>query len=468
MRHGIGLALSAVLLLACGGAQTTEGNEDPEVILLGGELGNDFVIAGEPSQVVSRLRVETAQLQNARRPAINLALVIDTSGSMDGDPIADARAASLDLLGALRPEDRLSVVAFHSQTEVLLESTRLEGADVGELRTRIGRMEARGTTDLSGGLRAGLEELVRNFEPEGINRLVLLSDGVPNDSTQVVPLAQAAGERGIRITALGLGVDFDETLLANVAQVSGGRFHYVEESSMVAGVFRDEVLRFERLLARNLVLELSPGPGVRIDGVVGQQITPQANGRVSVSLGDLSEGEHRDVIVRMQADPRRAGAAVELLDAVLRFDDAVQDAGRLERRAYFGARATENHEEWEAGRNVDVERAASRMLAAATTVQAISVARSGDVDQARRVLEQAEAEARAEATARADAELAARADQMRVLRRALPAMGGGAQASADASFDEGDAPSAAPAAPPQEVIREAHGEAMMVLQSEGD
>lgn len=453
----------------CGGATVAEEGRDPEVVLLQAELGNGFVMAGEASEVVTRLRVETTSLENAARPPINLALVIDTSGSMEGDPIADARAASLDLLGTLHPEDRLAVVAFHSETEVLLESTRLEGADLDELRARIGRMQARGTTDLAGGLRAGLEELVRHYEPEGINRLVLLGDGVPNDPTQVLPLAQAAGERGIRITALGLGVDFDETLLAQVAQVSGGRFHYIEESSMVASVFRDEVLRFERLLARNLHLELRPGPGVRIDGVVGQQITPLANGHVEVALGDLSEGEHRDVIVRMQSTARRAGAAVELLDAVLRFDDAVQNAGRLERRAYLGARATSDTAELESGRNAEVERAAARMLAAATTVQAIQVARAGDVEAARLVLAQAEARARAEADARRDVELSAQAEQMRVLRGALPSMAPGAAAAAPSYEFEDEAVDAQMAEPmpmPAAVIRSAHGEAMQVLQSE--
>ncbi len=458
MRHEFRLAWGALVgvalaLGACGGATIADEGEDPGVVVLSGELGNAFLIAGQPSEVVTRLQVTTQALENARRPPINLSLVIDTSGSMDGAPIADARAASLDLLSALHPEDRLSVIAFHSQTEVLLESTHLEGADLGELRARIGRMEARGTTDLTGGLRAGLEELVRNFEPEGINRLVLLSDGVPNDVAQVLPLAQAAGERGIRITALGLGIDFDETLLANIASQSGGRFHYVEESSMVAGVFRDEVLRFERLLARNLILELSPGPGVRIDGVVGQQITPLANGHVQVSLGDISEGEHRDVIVRMQADPRRQGATVELLDAVLSFDDAIQNAGRLERRAYFGAHSTSDEAELEAGRNAEVERAAARMLAAATTVRAIEVAREGDIAAARQVLAQAEARARADALARQDVELRAQADQMHQLSGALSGQGYG---------PESEEQPAAPAA----VIREAHGDAMMVIQSE--
>ncbi|HJL17819.1 MAG TPA: VWA domain-containing protein [Sandaracinaceae bacterium LLY-WYZ-13_1] len=459
------LVAMGTVLGACGGAQGGGETEDPQVIVLEGDLGNAYVSAGAPADVISRIRIDTRSLPNARRPPINLALVVDTSGSMDGAPIADAREASLQLLDTLHPEDRLTVVAFHSETEVLLPSTRLDGADVEELRARIGRMEARGTTDLAGGLQAGLEELVRHHDPEGINRLVLLSDGVPNDASPVLPLATAAGERGIGVTALGLGLDYDETLLGRVAQQSGGRFHYVEESSAVAQVFRDEVLRYERLLARNLTLEVRPGPGVRIHSVVGQPTTT-ASGAVRVPLGDLSEGEHRDVIVRVNADARRAGAMVELFDAVLTFDDAVQEAGRLERRVFLGARATADEAELENGRNEEVERAAARMLAAATTVQAIEQARAGRVDEARAILDRAAREA--EAVARRDEGLREQVSEMRVLGEALPSMAPPGATPDDVSYDDdaGDAPAAAPAEPPARVIRRAHDRAMGVIQSE--
>lgn len=457
-----GLSL-VIALVGCGGTQVAGEGDDPEVVTIEGALSNEYVAAGEAAEIVSRLRVNSAMLEGAPRPAINLALVVDTSGSMDGEPIAHAREAALELLDTLRPEDRLAVVAFHSEAEVLLPSTQLEGADTEALREQIARMEAMGTTELAGGLRIGLEELVRNYEPEGINRLVLLSDGVPNDATPILPLAQAAGERGIRITALGLGLDYDETLLGQVAQRSGGRFHYIAESSMVAGVFRDEVLRFERVLARNLVLTLRPGPGVRIDGVVGQA-QAGSNGSVQVSLGDLSEGEHRDVIVRMHANARNSGAAVELLDAVLSFDDAVANAGRLERRAYFGARATRDEQQIEAGRNEEVERAAAEMLAAVNTVQAIEVARGGNIDQARAILARAEQQAQ---MAPQDDSLRAQVEEMRVLREALPSMASGgdaagaaAPAEAEAYDYEDDA-----AEPPAATVRRAHDRAMSVIQS---
>ncbi|MFK7985595.1 MAG: VWA domain-containing protein [Sandaracinaceae bacterium] len=469
--RSLGLMACVTFLLACGGASVAPEADDPEVVMMEGTLANRYVVAGQVSEVISRLRIDTRALEGVERPPINLALVVDTSGSMDGDPISHARHASLSLLDVLHPEDRLSVVAFHSETEVLLESTQIGSAEIPELRERIGQMEARGTTDLAGGVQAGLEELVRHFEPEGVNRLVLLSDGVPNDPSGILALATAAGERGIRITALGLGDDYDETLLGQVAQQSGGRFHYVSEASAVAGVFRDEVLRFERLLARNVVLELRPGPGVQIDSVLGQPTTASSAGAVRVSLGDVSEGEHRDVVIRMRAAARRPGASVELMDAVLSFDDAIQDAGRLERRVFLGARATGSQEDLEAGRDVEVERAAARMVAAVTTVQAIERARSGRVEEARAILNQAAREA--EMAAAGDAELESQAGAMRDLGPALasvapaPAMDAPMAPSDDVAGADApsmnEEPSIAPGAPAR--VRAAHSSAMEMMQA---
>ncbi|MGE0784103.1 MAG: VWA domain-containing protein [Sandaracinaceae bacterium] len=473
-----GFLCIAIAMAGCGGTQHGGEGDDPEVVMIEGALSNEYVAAGEEADVISRIRVTTSALENAARPPINLALVVDTSGSMDGDPIAHARTAALELLDTLHGEDRIAVIAFHSETEVLLPSTRIDGANIEELRAQIGAMRAAGTTDLGGGLRVGLEEVVRNFAPEGVNRLVLLSDGVPNDASPVLPLAQAAGERGIRITALGLGLDYDESLLGQVAQLSGGRFHYVAESSMVAGVFRDEVLRFERVLARNLILSLRPGPGVRVDGVVGQA-NATGNGGVQISLGDLSEGEHRDIVVRLHTSARNSGAAVELLDAVLQFDDAVANAGRLQRRAYFGARATGDAAQIESGRNEEVERAAAQMMAAMVTVQAIQQARGGNITEARAILAEAERQAR---MAPQDEAISAQVADMRVLREALPSMAPGYAFEDDSVTGEmaepepyrgestggssGSAPAAAPAPPPAAAIRRAHDRAMSVLQSE--
>ena len=433
----LGCASLASLLVACAGTEVRPPGHDPEVVMMQGALGNRFVRAGETTEIVARLHIDASAVRGAHRPPINLAVVVDTSGSMEGAPISDARGATRALLSQLQNGDRLAVIAFSSSSEVLLPSTVIDSHSIDQLGSAIDRMEARGTTDLRGGLTAGLEEVVRHWDPSGVNRVVLLSDGVPNDAAGIESMAQAAGERSIAITALGLGVDYDETLLGAIAQRSGGHFHAVEDSSAVAEVFRSEVLRLVRTVARGAYVELSPGPGITIEGVVGPAASSTGSG-VRVELGDLSEGDSRDVLVRMQAAPRRGGATVELIDAVLHFSDAVDGAGQLERRVFLGAHASESDSEIANGRDESVERDAARLLAAEVTVRAIAMARTGDVDQARAILAQAAAETERYASAGGDAALAQQASSMRVLDGYLPSMSGSSTATAPAVYQAHD------------------------------
>jgi len=224
-------------------------------------------------------------------------------------------------------------------------------------------------------------------------------------------------------------------------------------------VFRDEVLRLQRVVGRNAVVTLTPGPGVRIESVVGQVVS-QNNGSVSISIGDVSEGDSRDLLVRLNADGRRAGANVELVDAVMTFDDAVAGAGRLERRVFLGAKSTASETEITTGRNEEVERDAARMQAAATQIQAIALARGGELDAARAALDGAVAEARQRAAATNDQYLAAEAERMSTLSGALPSLASAAPSAPGAAPRAYEFSDDAPA-----VVRRSHDRSMRAVES---
>src|SRR5690606_22829637 len=126
---------------------------------------------------------------------VNVALCIDTSGSMEGKAIEEARRAAIELVGALKNGDRLAVIAFHTKTEVVVPSTALDEEVRAEAIAAIGALEAIGTTDLAGGLEAALSEIEQSYDEAGVNRLVLLGDGVPNQPTYIENIAARAGER---------------------------------------------------------------------------------------------------------------------------------------------------------------------------------------------------------------------------------------------------------------------------------
>lgn len=393
---------------------------DPNLVKLDGAVSNTHVLADAPGELLVRLRISSNQLAAGDRPPINLALVIDSSGSMEGEPIANARRAAADVVDKLRDGDRLSVIAFSSEGQVIVESSELSSLRRASVLARINEIEARGTTSMTAGIDLGLAELHKHQKPDRINRMVLLSDGIPNQPGAVEAAVARAKQMAIPVTALGFGLDFDESLLTRVAQTTGGSFHYIEDPEKVAAVFVEEVSRMQRVIAQNMVVSLTPGPGLAIAEVYGAEIG-RAGAAASVALGDISQGESRELIVRLTTSGRRDGAAVELLDALLSFDDAVAGAGKLQRKLYLSARSTADADEVAAGANQDVELSAARALAASATITAVALARSGQLAQAQQMLETAKAAA-TEALARfeQDAELTALIAAMDELVKALP------------------------------------------------
>jgi Ca-activated chloride channel homolog len=316
---------------------------------------------------------------------VNVALVIDTSGSMEGKPLEDARSAARALVRSLADGDRLAVVAFGTRAEVLQASSELDGDVRAEIEKKLAAMRASGTTDLAAGLNEGLEQVNRTLVADGINRIVLLGDGIPNDASSVAGQVETARSRGITITTLGLGIDYDEALMGQIAQRSGGKFRHIDDSAKVADFFRDEVLRIQGVVAMNLGLKLTPGPGVKVVDVVGQRWQPNGSG-ASIELGDLSRGEERTVYVEVAATTRRSGTPVELLDAEISW--SAPGSGQRETLSSFVAsRSAADEAAVRTGRAPAVELGAALARSAAATVRALELARAGQHHAARSLLE---------------------------------------------------------------------------------
>jgi Ca-activated chloride channel homolog len=452
---------------------------DPQLIDLIAEPTADRILAERPGRLAVRLRISARDLAGAARPPLNLAVAIDTSGSMEGEAIVAAREAATGILERLADGDRLAIVVFHSSAEVLVPSTRIDAAARQTIRTRIAAMQARGTTDLASGLSLALQQVAIGVSVGSLNRLVLLSDGVPNDPGLLPALAQQAQQAQVPIAALGLGVDFDETLLAALAMQTGGAYRYVDRAEAVAEVFDGEVLRLQRLVGRNLEVVVRPGPGVTIDAIPGFVAT--GDGRALVArIGDLSAGEIRDLIVPVTVEGRRDRATVELLDAVLRFEDVIGGSGVRQRDAYAAVHADADARAVKASVHLEVDLAVARAMAAGSILQAVAMARSGQVELARQQLAEAQRAARAAAARYQDPELEALAAQMKKLEGSLAAMAAQVEPTAptlqqnegpargvDVYVVPGVAPPATSMGPASVVLKEAHGVATEALRGSG-
>lgn len=379
-------------------------------------LDRATLTAAKETTIVARIRLDASAIKLAHRPSVDLGLVIDTSGSMVGKPIEEARAAALALLAGLRDGDRLSVVTFDSKAKTLVAPFVVDRSKLGPVKAALESMTAQGTTDLAAGLALAIGQSMSGGAADTVRRVVVLGDGVPNDPSPIPQLVAQYKGYGIAISTLGFGLEYDEVMLAGLAQGTGGRFHRIDSGESIAAAFSDEVMRIERAVASTVMVRVQPGPGVTIRRVFGHPSAPDASRAHSVQLGDLAEGQRQDIFVEMTVSAHRSGATVELLDAIVSYDDRTAGAGRLERTAFVAVAATDDTAP---AVNNEVARAVAVARVAAALLDAIAMARIGDFAGADTLLRDTEAHARKLAQSLDEAALIGQAAELAKLRKTL-------------------------------------------------
>ena len=385
-------------------------------VLVETTLSQDGFRADDRTEFVARVHVRPEKIEGLPKPAASVALVLDTSGSMAGEPIEKAKAAALEFVDALDDDDQVSLVVFHSFTETLVPLRTLDDDGRKVVREAIEGVRAEGTTDLLGGLSTGNAQLQSVVANGGLARVVLLSDGQPNEATNILPIADQIAAHGITVTALGLGLEYDEALLGKIAQKTGGKFHFAESPDQVAALFRDEVLALDRIVGRSAVLTLLPGPGVKIERVLGPAHSTSPRGS-SVQVGDLVEQRERDVFVLLSSKGHTAGATIEVLDANLSFYDPLAKVGRTE-RSFASTRAVDSTDD--IANNQDVELMTARALAADDALAALALARGGNLKEAKKRVAKAIARAKRDAARFDDDILRKKVKDLSEVREVLP------------------------------------------------
>lgn len=396
------------------------------------------ILAEQPTEVFARITIEAPDELDLPPPPARVVLVVDTSASMKGDAIVGAKQAAEVLVDTLREGDQFALVVFHSESQVLMPLTKIDEASRADAKAKIDAMQAWGTTDLAGGLRAAITQFDQpwatpSYDAQGypipsptvapLDRIVLLGDGVPNDRAPIDALIHDAAARRVAITALGYGLEFDETILAKLAERTGGRYHFVEQPDAVAQMFRDEVLDIQRTVAQDIRLAFALGPDVALLEVVGHQVGwNQSSARYELPIGTLAEGQDSELLVRLAVGPRRDRATVELLDLSLDFIDIQTGTGARSEREFLATEATSDAQAVADGENRDIALAAARARTSAATLDVLALARGGDLASAKTKLDEAVRWARDEAKRLADEGLRKQADELAALKKDLPGL----------------------------------------------
>lgn len=315
-------AVAAALALAAFGTATADVScrvEPDYAVRLADKAGDAYV----------KVTLAADRVVAANRPSVNLAIVLDRSGSMRGDKIVKAREAACEAIRRLDTKDIVSVVAYDNKSEVIIPAQHVTEKEA--LIARISAIEPRGCTALFDGVSAGATEL-RKFKGKcEISRVLLLSDGQanvgPSSPDELGRYGALLMKDGIAVSTIGLGVDYNEDLMTRLSQKSDGNSYFVENSNDLPRVFARELGDVLSVAATKVALKVRFGGGFVPVALIGRDGRIM-DGVVTIDLNQLYGGQEKYVIVKCDAAPAPAGSAREIAKAEISYIDPKDESSR--------------------------------------------------------------------------------------------------------------------------------------------
>lgn len=327
--------------------------------------------------------------RQAKRDPLNVAFVIDRSGSMSGQKLALARTAVETAVERLLPTDRFAVVAYDDRIDVVIESTTASREARTMAVERLRTIDARGSTNLGEGWLRGAEQVARAqaaASGAGVNRVLLLTDGLANQGmTDPAELTRHAAElrtRGITTTTFGVGEDFDESLLQSMADAGGGHFYFIADAAQIVDQIASEVGELLEVVARDATVEVTApdGLGVAVDSLSRFPVEARGN-RWLVRLGDLVAEQRLEVVLRVKFGFGTIGQEVGILVGVSDREGVLVAAGLAP--VTVGWQYADDRTNDTQPRDRSVDRLVARLFAARARQEAVQLNRRGGYDAAR-------------------------------------------------------------------------------------
>lgn len=274
------------------------------------ESDNNYWLKDAPSQtinLVSYFKAITNVNSDHKRYPLNISVVIDRSGSMEGDKLDKTKEAVIHLIKQLKGEDVISIISYGTEVEVVVEPQKVE--NLNELVKKVNKLESTGSTFLSGGMEKAYE-LVNKVkdtlqDSSFIHRVILLSDGLANvgiiDPQALARIAAGNLENdNISLSTIGVGGDYNEKLMTALAIQGTGNYYFVENASDIPDIFKQELDGVQSLVSKQTTLKLTfPENAVKLRQVHHYNYKLEKN-TVTIELNDVFSANEKAFLLEFE------------------------------------------------------------------------------------------------------------------------------------------------------------------------
>lgn len=267
---------------------------------------------------VTGFKMET----DKERPPVNIAIVLDKSGSMGGQKIAKAREAAMGAIDRLGPNDIITVVTYDTTVNILVPATKL--SDKEYVKKAISQVNSGGGTALFAGVSKGAAEIRKFLDKERVNRIILLSDGLANEGpsspSELGALGASLKKEGISVSTLGLGLDYNEDLMAQLAGKSGGNHQFIERATELADIFNREFDDVTSVVAQEVSIEVTVPEGIRPVRVLGAD-SEIAGQNIQLLFSQIYSEQNRHVVIELELPETKDGKKLQLAKVVANYQN---------------------------------------------------------------------------------------------------------------------------------------------------
>jgi Ca-activated chloride channel homolog len=353
------------------------------------ETDRSVLPANGPQKVVVKVTLDAPPPpKEIARPPVNLAIVLDRSGSMSGRKIVKAKEAAIEALNRLGSKDTFSLVAYSTTVETIVPAQ--SARNVEWIKSRIRTIRSEGSTALFGGVSQAASEIRKNLDKDLVHRIILLSDGLanrgPSTPAELGRLGASLIKEGISVTTVGVGTDYNEDLMTQLSQKSDGNTYFVESSADLPRIFAAELGDVLSVVAKKVNVIIEFPEGVKPITIIGRE--GRITGRTaSLSLNQLYGGQAKYVLLEAETPGAADGKTMEIASARVSYENPFtrrQETATGRARAVFSV----NSARVEKSANLNVQKHYELNLHARAQEAAISLADKGKINEAAQKLRQ--------------------------------------------------------------------------------